>query len=182
MSRPMKTGLDYFPHDCDASDDEKIEGLSVLHGNQGYAVYFRILERIYRTPDGELSLADERTRRILIKKTQVNRKRFGEIIRACCSLGLFDRESYRMRKILTSAGIKRRMAVVSTQRERWRRSKGEFSTESIPQGKPHRENPEETLVSINKESNKESTRKNGEQQHLTVAERKYINEHDGKES
>lgn len=27
MARPRKLEMDYFPHDCDASSDEKIEGI-----------------------------------------------------------------------------------------------------------------------------------------------------------
>lgn len=48
MGRPRKQGLSYFPHDCDAITDEKIERMMELHGLSGYAFYFIILERIYK--------------------------------------------------------------------------------------------------------------------------------------
>lgn len=49
MARPIKEGLDYFPHDTDAStQDDKIETLEASYGNDGYATYFKLLERIYR--------------------------------------------------------------------------------------------------------------------------------------
>jgi hypothetical protein len=47
MARPKKEGMDYFPHDTDAVNDEKIEALRLLYGNDGYAFYFILLERIY---------------------------------------------------------------------------------------------------------------------------------------
>lgn len=47
MARPLKLGLDYFPHDTDAWNDDKIEAMRVNFGNDGYAFYFIILERIY---------------------------------------------------------------------------------------------------------------------------------------
>lgn len=37
MARPRKEGLGYFPHDTDAVNDEKIEALRALYGNDGYA-------------------------------------------------------------------------------------------------------------------------------------------------
>ncbi|MCY6354344.1 Lin1244/Lin1753 domain-containing protein [Clostridium sp. ZS2-4] len=44
MARPKKLGMDYFPHDCDASNDERVEGLRAVHGDDGYAFYFILLE------------------------------------------------------------------------------------------------------------------------------------------
>lgn len=46
MARPLKEGMDYFPHDTDASDDEKIEALRAIYGNDGYAFYFILLDLI----------------------------------------------------------------------------------------------------------------------------------------
>ena len=47
MARPQKEGMDYYPHDIDAANDEKIEALRAIYGNNGYAFYFILLERIY---------------------------------------------------------------------------------------------------------------------------------------
>ena len=57
MARPPKEGLDYFPHDTDAVNDEKIEALRALYGNDGYAFFFILLERIYRSPQLELPIS-----------------------------------------------------------------------------------------------------------------------------
>ena len=50
MTRPQKQGLDYFSHDTDASNDEKIEAMEAVYGLAGHAFYFKLLERIYRQP------------------------------------------------------------------------------------------------------------------------------------
>ena len=42
----MKTKIPYFPHDCDASRDPKIEKLEADLGLKGYAVFFKILEKM----------------------------------------------------------------------------------------------------------------------------------------
>ena len=49
MARPLKAGLNYFPHDTDAVNDDKLQSLMALHGAEGYAFYFILLERIFRT-------------------------------------------------------------------------------------------------------------------------------------
>lgn len=74
MGRPIKQGLDYFPHDTDASSDEKVESLRALYRNDGYAFYFIILERIYRSNNGELNLSSNEEKRILAKKIGITLK------------------------------------------------------------------------------------------------------------
>ena len=76
MARPIKTGLSYFPHDVDALSDEKIQSLKVLYRNDGYAFYFIILERIYRTPKGELDISSSDEKRILAKSIGISLKKF----------------------------------------------------------------------------------------------------------
>lgn len=49
MARPRKVGLDYFSHDVDASADDKLRAMELKFGPAGYALYFKCLERIYRT-------------------------------------------------------------------------------------------------------------------------------------
>lgn len=46
--RNQKENADYFPHDADASSDEKIIYLESKFGHTGYALYFKFLERMTR--------------------------------------------------------------------------------------------------------------------------------------
>jgi len=120
MARPRKEGLSYFPHDCDASGDEKIEALRSLFGNDGYAFYFIMLERIYRAPNCELSISEVETRQILSRKVGVSLKRFDAMVDASLKFGCFDARLYDRKRILTSNGIKKRARVVQEKREKMR--------------------------------------------------------------
>ncbi|MDR2917827.1 MAG: DUF4373 domain-containing protein [Tannerella sp.] len=41
----------YFPHDCNARNDEKLISVRMKYGAQGYGVYFMILERLMESTD-----------------------------------------------------------------------------------------------------------------------------------
>ena len=47
MARPIKLGLDYFPHDTHSNDDTALALIEAEFGIAGYAVYFKLLEFIY---------------------------------------------------------------------------------------------------------------------------------------
>ncbi|PTM58356.1 DUF4373 domain-containing protein [Desmospora activa] len=131
MARPKKEGMDYFPHDTDAVNDEKIEALRMLYGNDGYAFYFILLERIYRTNDFELDISDTETMQILCRKVDVTPEKFNSMLETSLKWGCFDRESYEKRGVLTSSGIKKRADVVVQKRvkmrKKYRQSKEEVS-------------------------------------------------------
>ncbi len=117
MARPVKKGLDYFPHDTDATSDDKLEALQSLFGNDGYAFYFKLLERIYHTGTGELDIADPEVVQILCRRyLLLSVERFHEILEAALKWGCFDAAVYRERQVLTSHGIRQRSAVVFAKR------------------------------------------------------------------
>jgi DnaD/phage-associated family protein len=116
MARPVKQGLDYFPHDTDASMDEKIEGIEALFGLEGYAIFFKLCERIYRTADGELDISDAETRKIYARNMHISVKKFDDILEALVKRGLFDPELFQKTKRLSSGGIKKRIGRVTNKR------------------------------------------------------------------
>lgn len=120
MARPIKTGLDYFPHDCDASSDEKIEALRAIHGNDGYAFFFIACERIYRSNNLELIISDAETKQIFAKKVSVTPQKLEEMIQTALKFNCFDRDAYEKRGVLTSCGIKKRAQTVLEKREKMR--------------------------------------------------------------
>ena len=101
MARPQKEGMDYFPHDTDAVNDEKIEALRALYGNDGYAFYFIMLERIYRTADFEINVSDAETQKetfqILAKKVGVSTEIFEQMLNAALKWGCFSKKDYEKR-------------------------------------------------------------------------------------
>lgn len=121
MARPRKEGMDYFPHDTDAANDEKIEALRALYGNDGYAFYFIMLERIYRTPSFELKVSDAETRQILSRKIAITEEKFNQILLTALRWNCFDNEAYEKRGVLTSDGIKKRAQIVVEKRVKMRK-------------------------------------------------------------
>ena len=116
MARPQKDGLDYFPHDTDAVNDEKIEALRALYGNDGYAFFFILLERIYRSPNTEIDISDAETIQILARKVAVTVQKFTEMMETALKWRCFDPPKYKNHHILTSKGIKKRASPVLEKR------------------------------------------------------------------
>lgn len=148
MARPTKEGLDYFPHDTDAASDEKIEALRTLYGNDGYAFYFILLERIYRTPNAEIIVSDaetrEETRQILSKKCGINVERFDDLLKTSLKFGCFDKEKYEKYGILTSDGIKKRANFVLEKREEMRERYHKSKLNRVSASETREETREET--------------------------------------
>lgn len=120
MARPIKSGLDYFPHDTDAGSDDKLQSLRAIYRNDGYAFYFITLERIYRTPNGELDINSEDQKRILARSIGIGLKKFETILQNCFKLNLFSEIKFSKDGVLTSDAIKRRFSQIQSERERKR--------------------------------------------------------------
>jgi hypothetical protein len=121
MGRPIKKGLDYFPHDTDASSDEKLESLRALYRNDGYAFYFIVLERIYRSNNGELDVGSAEEKKILAKKIGISLKKYETILKSCFKINLLDEKKFREKGLLTSFGIKKRFIQIQAERQRKRK-------------------------------------------------------------
>jgi hypothetical protein len=156
VARPIKDGMDYFPHDTDASSDEKIEALLMLYGTKGYTFYFILLERIYRTQDFELDISDEETVQILSRKMTISTEEFYQILTSAIKHKCFDKEMYENKRILTSNGIKKRAFVVVEKRERMR-AKYEGKKENISAAETTQETQVETPQSKVKKSKGEKS-------------------------
>lgn len=128
--RPLKSGIDYFRHDTDMSGDEAVEALETLHGNDGYAVFCKLLERIYR--DGScFCLSDDVKRLSVARRCNVSEEKFASIIKDAVRFGLFEEEPWREEKVLTSERIRRQIGQVARIRESGREfsaSETEFPT------------------------------------------------------
>ena len=150
MARPNKEGLDYFPHDTDAVNDPKIQALMALHGPTGYAFYFIILERVFRTENGRITIGKLAEKAGLAKTIGINIKTFDEILETALEVECFVLEENH----LTSSGIKKRFSSVNEIREKERKRKEEYKNkikdkekvkvkEKTGRGKPA-ENPRKT--------------------------------------
>lgn len=148
--------MDYFPHDTDAVNDEKIEALRMLYGNDGYAFYFILLERIYRNKNAELDVSDAETKQILSRKIGITTELFLEILETCIKRKCFDREAYEKRGFLTSEGIKNRALPVIQKRENMRSkyNVGVSDAETMQKGGVSAPKVKESKVKKSKVNNK----------------------------
>ena len=106
MSRPIKTGLDYYPHDTDCSTDLRLRYIEAVHGLIGYAVYHKILEQIYS--DGYFITADKRWMILFSGDNKMEFERLKLIIDDCINEGLFSQDIFKKYGILTSLSIQKR--------------------------------------------------------------------------
>jgi len=107
MARPAKKGLDYFSHDTDASTSREVEYLEAKYGLIGYALFFKILEKIYGH-EGYYILWTEIDASIFAKHCGVEKHVLDGVVEICLELDLFSRWVYDANKVLTSASIQRR--------------------------------------------------------------------------
>ena len=106
MPRPIKKGLNYFTHDCDMSEDPRMQYLEACYGLDGYAIYNKLLEKIYS--QGYYISWSERDALLLAKKVDRTPALVMEVIKKCLEEGLFSRELYKSFEILTSESIQKR--------------------------------------------------------------------------
>ena len=120
MARPLKSGLNYFPHDTDAVNDDKLQSLMALHGAEGYAFYFILLERIFRTENGRITIGTQAEKAGLAKVIGISLKKFEAILSTAIDVKCFCPEVFRMENSLTSIGIQKRLETVKHLREKER--------------------------------------------------------------
>lgn len=122
MARPRKTGLDYFPHDVDATTDPKLEPAIMRFGAAAYAFYFVHLEYCYRSEDLSIDVSATETgqemREVIQRKLQITEQEYDSILNSLLRHGAFNQEYYQETGKLTSDGIKKRASKVLEKRAR----------------------------------------------------------------
>lgn len=149
MARPLKTGLEYFPHDVDMSEDLKIRKLEARFGLTGYALYNKILEQQYKYA-GKFTLKCEDNLKLYCKEWKITKVKLFKIIEACISLELFEDEK------LLSDSIRERLEKINnhrkSQREHFSKKKSENKKINYLEIVSESENVAETPQSKVKES------------------------------
>lgn len=132
MTRPNKTGASWFEHETHAFYDTKIAILRAKHGIAGYGFYWYMVEKIFLTENYELDLSNEDRKEdiFLIMSAELGIKfdEFVNIVNTCLKQGLFNKELYETKGILTSNGIKKRAQMLEDKREYDRNRKSKSKT------------------------------------------------------
>lgn len=104
MARTGKVSIDYFSHDVDIMQDNKIKLLKAKFGLIGYAVYIRLLEELYRS-DGYYLKIDEDFNILFSDENKMNYEDHLSILNFLLDKGLFDISLYSDYGILTSKRV-----------------------------------------------------------------------------
>ena len=114
MSRPKKSGIDYFPLDVTLFSDPKIKKLKARYGVDGIAVYIYLLCEIYRS--GYYIQLDEDSIYIFSDDLKMSSAKVMQVLNFLLERSLFERTLFQSDKVLTSAGIQRRFQMAVKER------------------------------------------------------------------
>ncbi|MEG0431019.1 MAG: DUF4373 domain-containing protein [Anaerovoracaceae bacterium] len=115
MARGIKEGVDYFPHDVNASDKKTLYILESKFGNDGYAFWFKLLEILGEKKNHSFDCNDESEWLFLMAKTHVNEISVTEILGMLAKVEAIDPELWQNR-IIWSQNFVDRLAPVYKKR------------------------------------------------------------------
>lgn len=115
--RQNKVGLDYFELDCYM--DEKVRLIQAEYGLKGFAVFVRLLQKIYGengyycewTQDRELLFMSENG------LSSGSQKLIRDIVNACIRRDIFSDKLFKKYGILTSSGVQKQYLKATAKRE-----------------------------------------------------------------
>lgn len=98
MARPQKNTVDYFPFYCE--EGKKMYYLEETYGNDGFAVFMKLLRELARTDYHYLDLSKKTTLMFLSAKCKVSADILESIIKDLVDLDKFDAELWNDNKII----------------------------------------------------------------------------------
>jgi hypothetical protein len=101
MPRPKKTSIDWFPHPV--THGRKMGMIERKYGNDGYAVWFKILEEIGSAQPHAINLSDDIQIELYASRCLVDPAIFMQIIGDLISWGEFNQTVWETRRVLYSA-------------------------------------------------------------------------------
>ena len=117
MARPAKIGVPYFPADVDMFQDRKIKRLLRSVSTKGFTIYLYLLTEIYRE-EGYFYRWDEHSAFDISDDLHLTESAVEETVKACCAIGLFNKDMYTNMSVLTSASIQERWQKIVTDANR----------------------------------------------------------------
>jgi len=114
MSRPFKSGVDYFPLDVKMEDE--VELIEAEHGIVGFGVLIKLYQKIYS--NNFWVGWNKKEAVILSKRINVDINTINSIINSCLEWELFDKNMYEKYNILTSKGVQKRFFEIIKRRKK----------------------------------------------------------------
>ena len=100
MARVRKMGVDYFSHDTDASSRRTLATLEAEFGNDGYALWFKLLEMLGQQRDMFVDFSDDLQWLYFVKKAHVDEARAERILNYLARLGAIDGELWKRHRVI----------------------------------------------------------------------------------
>lgn len=140
MAREQRHDVDYFPHDC--NHGRKMHIIETKYGNDGYAVWFKLLEQLGKANYHFIDISDDMNFMFLTSIFKVEEEKLLEILKDLSRLGAIDQDLYENHKILYSEkfvnsvedAYKKRKSLPLTPEEilkKLKREKNQSETETI---------------------------------------------------
>lgn len=92
MARPHKQTVDYFPHDADAATGDTLTVLQSRFGNDGYAFWFKLLEKLSSAEGHYIDCRNSNKWQLLLAKTGVNEVTGVEIMKLLVEMQAVDKD------------------------------------------------------------------------------------------
>jgi len=100
MAREQRNDVDYFPHQC--THGRKMHIIETKYGNDGYAVWFKLLEQLGKANHHFIEISDEMNFMFLTSVLKVDEERLNCILNDLAKLGAIDKNLFENYKILYS--------------------------------------------------------------------------------
>ncbi len=114
MARPIKTKIDYFPIDC--CDDSRMKLVELKHGLVAYAVYVKLLQKIYGNK-GYYMNWDEDTMLLFSGEHNLSFEKVEVMVADMLDRGIFHKGLFEKYGILTSSEIQEQYLFVIAKRK-----------------------------------------------------------------
>ena len=98
MARPQRNDVDYFPHPV--NHGKKMAYIEAQYGNDGYAVWFKILEELGKTDHHYLDLQDPVQRMYIQGRCKITDELLAKIIEDLVKMGEFNKNLWQTREIV----------------------------------------------------------------------------------
>ena len=100
MAREQRKDVDYFPHDC--THGRKMHIIETRYGNDGYAVWFKLLEQLGKANNHYIDISEEMTLMFLTSVFKVDEETTLKILSDLSKLEAIDKELFEDHKIIWS--------------------------------------------------------------------------------
>ena len=117
MARPQKQTVDYFPHDTDASDRRTLTIIQNKFGNDGFALWFKLLQLLGKSNGHYYCFKDPGDWEFLLAKTHISDPEIARnILETLATLDAIDKKLFSEHQVIWSQGFVDRLKSVYVKR------------------------------------------------------------------